>query len=151
MLDCILLLFHHVGQVEADRANVDPSLGKVHLRHVVVVGVVQQRLERERERRVKRSSTYRIYCIYSRKYWRELNLVVEPKIAIGRILVGLNLAVRYGITIRIYASRKFLADFNLAVGIYTAKLPNLIPSRIFQLYGIHKIKYYVTCLTVTLS
>ena len=48
LLDRILLLFHHVGQVEADGANVDPSLGKVHLRHVVVVGVVQQRLERER-------------------------------------------------------------------------------------------------------
>ena len=46
---------------------------------------------------------------YSRKYWRELNLAVEPKIAIciARILVDLNLAVRYGITIRIYASRKF--------------------------------------------
>ena len=36
---------------------------------------------------------------YSRKYWRELNLVVEPKIT--------NLAVRYRIAIRIYVSRKF--------------------------------------------
>ena len=36
--------------------------------------------------------------LYSRKYWRELNLVVEPKI---RILADLNLAVRYGIAIRI--------------------------------------------------
>jgi hypothetical protein len=44
---------------------------------------------------------------YSRKYWRELNLAVEPKIAIARILADLNLAVRYGIAIRIYASRKF--------------------------------------------
>ena len=44
---------------------------------------------------------------YSRKYWRELNLAVEPKIAIVRILADLNLAVRYGIAIRIYASRKF--------------------------------------------
>ena len=43
---------------------------------------------------------------YSRKYWQELKLVVEPKIAIARMLAGLNLAVRYGITIRIYASRK---------------------------------------------
>ena len=43
---------------------------------------------------------------YSRKYWRKLNLAVEPKIAIARILVDLNLAVRYGIAIRIYASRK---------------------------------------------
>ena len=38
---------------------------------------------------------------YSRKYWRELNLAVEPKIAIARILADLNLAVRYGIAIRI--------------------------------------------------
>ena len=44
---------------------------------------------------------------YSRKYWRALNLAVEPKIAIERILADLNLAVRYGIAIRIYASRKF--------------------------------------------
>ena len=44
---------------------------------------------------------------YSRKYWRELNLAVEPNIAIARILVNLNLAVQYGIAIHIYASRKF--------------------------------------------
>jgi hypothetical protein len=45
---------------------------------------------------------------YSRKYWRELNLAVEPKIAIARILADLNLAVQYGIAICIiYASRKF--------------------------------------------
>ena len=45
---------------------------------------------------------------YSGKYWRALNLAVEPKIAIARILADLNLAVRYGIAIRIiYASRKF--------------------------------------------
>ena len=44
---------------------------------------------------------------YSRKYWRELNLAVQPQITITRILVDLNLAVRYGIAIRIYASGKF--------------------------------------------
>ena len=33
--------------------------------------------------------------------------MVEPKIAVARILVDLNLAVWYGIAIRIYASRKF--------------------------------------------
>ena len=44
---------------------------------------------------------------YSRKYWRELNLAVEPNFAITRILVDLNLAVRYGIGIRIHANRKF--------------------------------------------
>ena len=36
---------------------------------------------------------------YSWKYWQELNLAVEPKIAIARILANLNLAVWYGITI----------------------------------------------------
>ena len=44
---------------------------------------------------------------YSRKYWRALNLAVEPKIAIARILADLNLAVWYVIAIRIYASMKF--------------------------------------------
>ena len=52
---------------------------------------------------------------YSRKYWRALNLAVEPKIAIERILADLNLAVRYGIAIRIYASKRFWWIFNLAV------------------------------------
>ena len=48
-------------------------------------------------------------CIpYSRKYWWELNLTVEPKIAIVRVLADLNLAVRYGIAIRIYASVRIL-------------------------------------------
>ena len=40
--------------------------------------------------------------LYSRKYWQELNLVVEPKITTPRILAHLNLAVRYGIAIHIY-------------------------------------------------
>ena len=47
---------------------------------------------------------------YSRKYWREVNLAVEPKITIARILADLNLTVWYGIAIRIYrvyVSRKF--------------------------------------------
>ena len=52
---------------------------------------------------------------YSRKYWRELNLAIEPKLAIARILADLNLAVRYVVAIRIYVSRKFWSDFNLAV------------------------------------
>ena len=41
----------------------------------------------------------------SQKYWQELNLIVEPKIATARILADINLAVWYEI----------LADFNLAV------------------------------------
>ena len=36
---------------------------------------------------------------YSWKYWWELNLAVEPKIAIARILADLNLAFWYGIAI----------------------------------------------------
>ena len=39
---------------------------------------------------------------YSWKYWWELNLVVESKIAIVRILVDLNLAVQYGIAMHTY-------------------------------------------------
>ena len=52
-------------------------------------------------------SQLKIVVSYSRKYWRELNLVVEPKIAIARILADLNLVVWYGIMIHIYANRKF--------------------------------------------
>ena len=49
------------------------------------------------------------HCLlpYSRKYWEELNLAIEPKIDITRILADLNLAVWYEIAIRIYVSRKF--------------------------------------------
>ena len=43
---------------------------------------------------------------YSRKYWQELNLAVEPQIAITRILADLNLVVQYGIAVHIYVSRK---------------------------------------------
>ena len=42
--------------------------------------------------------------------------MVEPEIAIARILADLNLAVWYGIAIRIYASRQFWRiQVNLAV------------------------------------
>ena len=52
---------------------------------------------------------------YSQKYWRELNLAVDPKIAIARILVDLNLAVPYGIAIRICYS------YSTGPGIYGSK------------------------------
>ena len=42
------------------------------------------------------------YIPYSWKYWWELNLMVEPKITIARILADLHLVVRYRIAIRIY-------------------------------------------------
>ena len=32
-------------------------------------------------------------------YWQKLNLAMEPKIAIARILADLNLTVRYGISV----------------------------------------------------
>ena len=57
--------------------------------------------------RLIKSSKARTKLPYSRKYWGALNLAVESKIAIERILADLNLAVRYGIAICIYASRKF--------------------------------------------
>ena len=56
------------------------------------------------------SSTSRInlYCIpHSRKYWRELNLAVGSQMTIAKALADFNLAVWYGIAIRIYASKKF--------------------------------------------
>ena len=31
-----------------------------------------------------------VYILYSRKYWRELNLAVGPEIAIAKILVDLK-------------------------------------------------------------
>ena len=49
----------------------------------------------------------RLLTPHSRKYWQELNFAVEPRITIARILADLNLAVQYGIAIRMHASRKF--------------------------------------------
>ena len=54
---------------------------------------------------------------YSQKYWWELNLAVESKIAVARILVDLNLAVQYGIAIHNIICRvgNFGGFYNLAV------------------------------------
>ena len=72
-------------------------------------------------------SLYPTYDLpYSRKYWRELNLVVEPKITIERILADLNLAVRYGIAIRIYVSRKFWRILIWKLTILTANCKPLV-------------------------
>ena len=60
------------------------------------------------------------------KYWQKLNLVVGPKITIVRILVDLNLAVRYGIAIHIYVSKKY----------WQILILNLIPCPAFRLYSI---------------
>ena len=59
-------------------------------------------------------------------------MAVGSQIATSNILADLNFAVRYRIAISIYASKKFLADFNLAAA---AKPPNLIPRQNFRLYG----------------
>ena len=56
-----------------------------------------------------------VYILYSRKYWRELNLTVGLKIAIATILVDLYLVVRYRIAIRIHASKKYWRIIILAV------------------------------------
>ena len=46
--------------------------------------------------------------LYSRKYWRELNLAVWSKTDITKILAYFNLAVRYGIAIICtYTPKKF--------------------------------------------
>ena len=68
----------------------------------------------------------RIYAIiqYSRKYWWELNLVVGFQIAITNVLADLNLVVRYGITILIYASMKFWQILIWRLLWQSAKPPN---------------------------
>ena len=72
---------------------------------------------------------------YSRKYWRELNLVVESQIPI----TNTQARFEFGGSVQdhhmfIYMG-EILADFNLAIGRPTAKLPNLNHCQIFRLYG----------------
>ena len=77
------------------------------------------------------------YIPYSRKYWWELNLAVGSQIAITNILADLNLAVWYGIAIRIYASKKFWQILIWQSLRQSANPPNLILRQIFQLYGMN--------------
>ena len=58
---------------------------------------------------------------YSRKYWQELNLAVWPLQKYWRILI---LAVRYGIAMRIYVSKKFWRILIWRLLKSTAKPPN---------------------------
>ena len=53
------------------------------------------------------SATLTVYYKAGNINWLELNVVVDPKIAIVRVLADLNLAVLYGIAICVCASRKF--------------------------------------------
>ena len=62
--------------------------------------------------------------------------MVGSQIAIANVLADLNLAVWYGIAIRIYASKKFWRILIWRLLMQTAKPPNLIPHQIFRLYGI---------------
>ena len=55
----------------------------------------------------KCSGSQQYKLLYSQKYWWELNLAVGSQMAIAKALADFNLAVRYGIAIRIYASKKF--------------------------------------------
>ena len=61
---------------------------------------------------------------------------MPSQIAISNVLVDLNLAVWYRITICIYASKKFWRILIWRLLRQSAKLPNLIPRQIFQLYSI---------------
>ena len=59
------------------------------------------------------SHTTEDQILYSRRYWRELNLVVEPasNITIAIVLVDLNMMVRYGITMHYKYICETLVDF----------------------------------------
>ena len=75
---------------------------------------------------------YTICCtiLYSRKYWRSLNLAVLPQMTFLTLLADLNLAIWYGIAIRTSAQKKKLA-------ILIWQLKGIPPNRqIFGLYGI---------------
>ena len=79
-----------------------------------------------------------LYVLYSRKYWRSLNLAVWPKTTFLTPLVDLNLAVYGTVLPYVHARIKKFGDFNLAVLTHTTKPPNLIPRQIFWLYGMIK-------------
>ena len=86
-----------------------------------------------------------LYLAYSRKYWWELNLVVGSQIAIINVLVDLNLAVRYGIAIRIYASKKFWRILIWQLLKQTTKPTNLTPAKFSSIYldlnGVYRYTY----------
>ena len=81
-------------------------------------------------------SQMRLQLSYNQKDWQELNLVVGSQIAITNILADLNLAVRYRIAIRTYASKKFWRIIIWQLLRQSTKPPNLTSRQIFQLYGI---------------
>ena len=70
-----------------------------------------------------------------RVYWWELNLAVGSQIVIANVLADLNLAIRYGIAIHIYASKKFWWILIWRLLEQTTKMPNLIPCQIFRIYS----------------
>ena len=64
--------------------------------------------------------------------------------AIAKALADFNLAVRYGIAIRIYMSKKFWWILIWWLLSWTTKLPNLIPHQVFRLYGTWLTRYLLT-------
>ena len=81
-----------------------------------------------------------MYTIYSRKYWRELNLSVGSQIAITNLLARFKLGDSVQDRHTFICMEEILADFNLAVGRPTAKLPNLNHRQVFRLwYGTHNV------------
>ena len=69
--------------------------------------------------------------LYSWKYWLELDLMVGSQIAITNVLVDLNLAVRYGIAICLYASKKFWQILIRRLLRQFPNPPNSIPHQVF--------------------
>ena len=59
-------------------------------------------------------------------------MAVESQIAFARIQADLNLVVRYGIAIHVHVSKRY---WWILIWRQIAKLPNLIPRQIFQLYS----------------
>ena len=128
------------GQFEAICKDFEASLKrekelKIYLsQHVSVVEQLQTKLQLAyqevqcketmltKSNKVNDHVSYEV--LYGRKYWRELNLAVGSQITIANVLADLNLAVRYGIAIRIYASKKFWRIIIWRLRRQTAKPPN---------------------------
>ena len=104
------LYYYYVLQVILNMHHVCGSLNmqycSVHL-HRVFLQYDNDQLGQASQHDMTWRLTTGMCILYSQKYWRELNLVVEPQIAIAKIFADLNLVVQYGIAICIYVSRKF--------------------------------------------
>ena len=79
--------------------------------------------------------------------------MVGSQIVIAKVLADLNLAVRYGIAIHIYASKKFWWILIWRLLEQTAKPPNLIPATFsgYTVYYWDIIRLYTISYTVHTS